>query len=83
MIITFIIVTMAILTPLVIAGVVVMYSHQASARKKARLMIESGQITDMREFERVSKALSTTRNNHEAAYLYQKLQELRQSRASV
>jgi hypothetical protein len=47
------------------------------AKDEAKRILESGQITDPKEFTRVSEILAISTNDLEAADLWKKLQELK------
>ena len=49
------------------------------AIKRARRIVASGEINSRWQFENVYRILATTRHDLEAAYLWQKLQQLKES----
>ena len=50
------------------------------AVKKARKIVASGKMEGRWQFENVFRILATARNDLEAAYLWQKLQEMKEDR---
>lgn len=52
---------------------------QSSAKKEAKKILALGKIEDHKKFERISRTLSTTTNDLEAADLWKRLQELQQT----
>jgi hypothetical protein len=52
--------------------------NQEKAKKRANEIIESRQINDWKNFERICKVLSTITNDKEADYLYTKLMEIKE-----
>ena len=53
------------------------------AIKRARRILSSGKISSRWQFENVFRILATTRNDLEAAHLWQKLQQLRENLNSM
>ncbi len=56
---------------------IMIVGQQSGAKKEARKMLAVGKVTSDREFRRISRILSTTQNDLEAADLWKKLQELK------
>lgn len=50
------------------------------ALRKARQMVASGKIENQWQFNNVYRMLATARNDMEAAYLWKKLQELKEKK---
>ena len=79
--ITFIIVAVIVLiisliVAIPLAGVIVF--TQAQAKKQAKKMLASGEVTNWKKFDRICSMLATTSDDLEATDLWHKLQDLKE-----
>jgi len=74
----FIIIGILVIIGLCFPLVLFIVKSQGDAKKSAKQIIESRQITDWKNFERICKVLSTITNDKEADYLYMKLMEIKE-----
>ncbi len=56
---------------------IMILSQRSGAKKEAQKMLAKGKVTNEREFRRISRILSTTTGDLEAADLWKRLQELK------